>query len=147
MLAPSLFVLLAFSSAPAGALEVSPDASDQAEQAKSVSVKGSKSNTSERQMVPTGPVPEPAQATNLNSSKSNIYREMESSGPSAEPAAATTVKSSKSNSSERQTVPIMPPAEPAEASNLNLSKSNVDRETGQDEDVIPCAGESQTDCD
>ncbi len=88
-------------------------------------------------------------ASNLNSSKSNVYRE---GGGEPEPEAATTVKSSKSNSSERLSYPDGgepgaagiavsdpgaggsksntkregggPAPEPAEGSNLNSTKSN-----------------------
>lgn len=67
------------------------------------------------QMPPAGA--EPAEATNLNSSKSN----RESGPPGSEPTEASNLNLSKSN---RDSGP--PGSEPTEASNLNLSKSNRD---------------------
>jgi hypothetical protein len=68
---------------------------------RAITVKSSKSNTSDRlgggsQAGNTGG---PLQATNLNSSRSNIYRTKSGSGGGTA-ARATTVKSSKSNTSD-----------------------------------------------
>ena len=60
-------------------------------------VKGSKSNSDNRQVQPTPkPVDGTTETINLNSSKSNVYRQVQ---PTPGPAEGTT-KSTKSNSSE-----------------------------------------------
>ena len=97
---------------PAGAKAVSHEATDAAQQA--TKVKGSKSNSSERQAAPVAPPPVPVETSNLNLSKSNINRVTEPAGAGAPPAEATTVKSSKSNSSERQAAPDSGEAPPAD---------------------------------
>lgn len=73
--------------------------------AESATVKGSKSNTSERQAQAT-PSPEPAEGTSVKSGKSNSdNREAEptpapTAVPTQAPAESTTVKSGKSNTSD-----------------------------------------------
>ena len=62
-------------------------------------VKGSKSNSDNRQVQPV-PAPEPVEATTVKSSKSNSQDRQVEPVPAPEPVEATTVKSSKSNSSE-----------------------------------------------
>ena len=61
-------------------------------------VKGSKSNSDNRQVEPV-PAPEPVEGT-TKSSKSNSQDRQVQPTPAPEPVEATTVKSSKSNSSE-----------------------------------------------
>lgn len=62
-------------------------------------VKGSKSNSDNRQVEPA-PAPEPVEGTTVKGSKSNTSERQVDPAPAPEPVEATTVKSSKSNSSE-----------------------------------------------
>ena len=98
---------------PQGAMAPAHEAAHTVQQ--SAGVKGSKSNSSERQASPPPPPPVPVETSNLNFSKSNINRVAQPPGAGAQPIEATTVKSSKSNSSDRQAAPDtdeMPPVEP-----------------------------------
>ena len=101
----------------------------------SAGVKGSKSNSSERQASPPPPVP--VETSNLNFSKSNINRVAQPPGAGAQPVEATTVKSSKSNSSEKVAQPTGAGAQPVEATTVKSSKSN-----SQDRQASPEAGET-----
>jgi hypothetical protein len=67
--------------------------------AEPTTVKGSKSNSSEREVQPT-PAPEPIEGTTVKGSKSNTSERQAEPAPSPEPAEGTTVKSGKSNSSD-----------------------------------------------
>jgi len=83
-----------------GANEIAAAQGDCAPGHRATTVKSSKSNYSDRQQNPGVPPPVPAEASNLNLSKSNINRNNGCPGAGDQPAEATTVKSSKSNSSE-----------------------------------------------
>jgi len=85
-------------------------------------VKGSKSNTSERQVEPA-PAPEPVEGTTVKSSKSNSQDLQVEATPAPEPVEGTTVNSGKSNSSERQAEPAPSPG-PADESSVKSGKSN-----------------------
>jgi len=82
-------------------------------------VKGSKSNSSERQIQPT---PAPVEGTTVKGSKSNSDNRQVQQIPA--PIEGTTVKSIKSNTSERQ---IQPTPEPAEGT-INTTRSNTFRQ-------------------
>jgi hypothetical protein len=87
--------------------------------AEGTTVKGSKSNSDNRQIQPT-PAPGPVEGT-INTTKSNTFRQVQ---PTPEPAGGTTVKSTKSNTSERQVqpTPIPSPAEKVKGSKSNSSE-------------------------
>ncbi len=121
---------------PAGAMALGHEATHTVQQA--TTVKGSKSNSSERQASLPAPPPVPVETSNLNLSKSNINRVAQPPGAVAPPAEATTVKSSKSNSSEKVAQPPGAGAPPTEATTVKSSKSNTsDRQAAPDTDETP----------
>ena len=121
---------------PQGAMAPAHEAAHTVQQ--SAGVKGSKSNSSERQASPPPPPPVPVETSNLNFSKSNINRVAQPPGAGAQPVEATTVKSSKSNSSEKVAQPTGAGAQPVEATTVKSSKSNSsERQTAPDTDEMP----------
>jgi len=80
-------------------------------------VKGSKSNSDNRQVQPN---PKPVEGTTIKTTKSNTFRQVQ---PVPEPVDATTVKSSEEE--ELQMRQIQPMPKPVEGKTVKGSKSNT----------------------
>ena len=97
-------------------------------------VKGSKSNSDNRQIQPT-PAPGPVEGT-INTTKSNTFRQVQ---PTPEPAGSTTINNSKSNNlREVQPTPTPKPDEGAKVKGSKSNSSEWFRAGGPSLTVIDC---------